>query len=161
MFILCCMKVIRQMDPKNNPSITSTPPDLALLKSQLNEKEKYIQQIEVHSMIVINWAQILLLAGELWQRAAVMNLMQGVDVKLRCPSLGVCELMKNSWSPVICFLMFASTMSVTQLETTVAWCHTPTTLEHSLIAHFRRNLISFATDCHRAVTRCTAMLPLS
>ena len=53
-FISCFMKVIRQMDPKNNPSITSTPPDLSLLKSQLNDKEKYIQQIEVHDCHLLN-----------------------------------------------------------------------------------------------------------
>ena len=37
------------MDPKNNPSLMSAPPDLSLLKSQLNEKEKYIQQLEVRA----------------------------------------------------------------------------------------------------------------
>jgi len=46
------MKVIRQMDPKNNPSVTSMSPELPVLKSQLNEKEKLIQQLEVYCVIV-------------------------------------------------------------------------------------------------------------
>jgi len=47
-----CVEVIRQMDPKNNPSLASTAPELLILKTQLNEKEKQIQQLEV---IRWNW----------------------------------------------------------------------------------------------------------
>ena len=41
------MKVINHLNVKNNPSALSTPPELSVLKSQLNEKESHIQQLEV------------------------------------------------------------------------------------------------------------------
>jgi len=43
----CYEKVIRQMDPKCNPLLTSTPPEFSVLKSQLNDKDRLIQQLEV------------------------------------------------------------------------------------------------------------------